>query len=122
MGDGPGFDGAGAAELVARVRQILRPVAAAGATIGYGEVRSSLSVFHLIPKSGPGDLASILRAASEAEEAAGVGLLSAVVVRASGLPGPGWFRLAAQHGRDVSDWEAAWQAERERLLTRLRSS
>ena len=106
-------------DMVHRARAILRAVAAKSHTIGYGELREMLSASYVIPDRGPGDLASVLRAASEAEEAAGVGLVSAVVVGPSGRPGPGWYRLAAIHGREVSDREAAWEAERERLRVRL---
>jgi hypothetical protein len=106
-------------DLVERTRALLRAVAAAGGTIGYEEVRAHLLPFHEIPQTGPGDLAAVLRAASEAEEAAGVGLVSAVVVRPAGRPGGGWFRLAEAHGRDVSDPDVAWRTERERLRRRL---
>ena len=99
------------------VRALLLSTAAAGCTVTYDEVRDLLG--NGVPHRGEGDLASLLRAASEAEEADGVGLISAVVVGRSGLPGPGWFRLAAEHGRDVGDRRAAWEAERNRLRARV---
>jgi hypothetical protein len=83
-------------------------VAGRGETITYDELRSQLGL--------TGDIVPALRALSEAEDDAGRGLLTAVVVRAdTGRPGHGWFRLAAERGRDVTQADAAWQAERARL-------
>jgi hypothetical protein len=91
-----------------QLRERLVEVAAAGDTISYDALRAELGLI--------GDLVPALRALSEAEDDAGRGLLTAVVVRAdTGRPGAGWFRLAAERGRDVSDEDAAWRAERERL-------
>ena len=90
------------------LRDLLVDVAGGGATITYGEVRAALGL--------TGDLAPVLRELSEAEDDAGRGLLTAVVVRDdTGRPGAGWFRLAAERGRDVEDPDAAWHAERARL-------
>ena len=108
---------AGWETLVERSRAVLRAVAAAGTTISYGEFRRRTGAD--LPDRGERDLAALLRAASEAEERAGVGLISAVVVGRSGRPGQGWYRLAADHGRPVSaDPDGAWRAERERLRAR----
>jgi hypothetical protein len=53
---------------------------------------------------------------SAAEDEAGRGLLTAVVVRQDTLrPGLGFFRMAARQGRDVSDPAACWERERERV-------
>jgi hypothetical protein len=94
-----------------RVVELLRELATAGRTITYEELRERLGL--------EGDLVPVLRAVSIAEDEAGRGLLSAVVVQAqSGRPGAGWFRLAAERGRDVSDEDAAWQAERRLLSAR----
>src|SRR4051812_48990303 len=87
-----------------------RLVATAGRreTISYERLREELGL--------SGDLVPALRVLSEAEDDAGRGLLTAVVVRAdTGRPGGGWFRLAASRGRDMADPEATWQAERARL-------
>lgn len=58
----------------------------------------------------------LLGAVSRAEAAAGRGMLSAYVVHAArpdrGLPGPGFFRLAAELGLDITDRRACWQAEK----------
>ena len=90
------------------VRDLLVDVAGRGDTVTYEEVRAETGIV--------GDLVPALRALSEAEADAGRGLLTAVVVRAdTGRPGAGWFRLAADRGRDVTDPESAWMAERARL-------
>ena len=90
------------------LRDRLIEVAGRGATVTYEQLRADLGV--------SGDLVPALRALSEAEDDAGRGLLTAVVVRAdTGRPGAGWFRLAAERGRDVADAETAWQVERARL-------
>ena len=95
-------------ELVDQLRDRLVEVAARGETITYDELRTDLGL--------EGDIVPRLRALSVAEDDAGRGLLTAVVVRDdTGRPGAGWFRLAAERGRDVSDPVGAWQAERTRL-------
>ena len=50
---------------------------------------------------------------SEAENAAGRGMLSVLVVRQDGdkRPGPGFFKLARKLCRDTSDKEAFWVKE-----------
>ena len=102
-------------ELVARTTAVLTAVAAARATVTYAELRDRLDA--PLPERGDHDLAALLRAVSTASDRAGLGLLSAVVVNASGRPGDGWFRLAAAHGRDVGDPDPAWRAELERVWT-----
>jgi hypothetical protein len=90
------------------LRDRLEQVAARGETITYDDLRAELGL--------EGDIVPALRALSEASDDEGRGLVSAVVVRAdTGRPGAGWFRLAAERGRDVTDEDAAWHAERERL-------
>jgi hypothetical protein len=93
---------------MSELRDRLVEVAAARGTITYDQLRAEFDL--------PGDLVPTLRALSEAEDDAGRGLLTAVVVRAdTGRPGTGWTRLAESRGRDVTDPDAAWEAERTRL-------
>ena len=90
------------------LRDLLVAVAGRGETVTYDQLRVDAGL--------TGDVVPVLRALSEAEDDAGRGLLTAVVVRAdTGRPGAGWFRLAAERGRDVSDADEAWRAERDRL-------
>ena len=94
--------------LMQTLRDLLVAVAARGETITYDELRSRLDL--------TGDIVPLLRALSVEEDEAGRGLLTAVVVRAdTGRPGNGWFRLAAERGRDVARADLTWQAERARL-------
>jgi hypothetical protein len=54
---------------------------------------------------------------SSEEDAAGRGMLSVVVVHKSGVmqPGPGFFELATQLGRNTSDIVKCWVAELKRV-------
>lgn len=107
------MDDATWARLQQRVRAILAEVAASRSTITYEDLQARLGT--RIPTGGAHDLAALLRDASVASDDAGRGLVSAVVVRESGRPGGGWFRLAETRGRDVADPDAAWQTELERV-------
>ena len=50
------------------------------------------------------------------QDEAGRGLLTVVVVRRrTGLPGEGFFRLAAERGRDISDPTRLFELERQRV-------
>jgi hypothetical protein len=96
------------AELVDEATVALTAVAAARTTLTYADLRDRLPEPDL-------DLAALLREVSTATDEAGRGLLSAVVVNASGRPGQGWFRLAEARGRDVSEPDRAWRDELERV-------
>lgn len=88
-----------------RLRELLIGHAAALETVTYASIRDTCEI--------QGDLVPILRELAEAEDDAGRGLLTAVVVRAdTGRPGVGWYRLAAARGRDVDDRDVAWHGER----------
>lgn len=97
-------------DVLQSIRTVLVEVAKQRSTITYGELLDRLPL--PVRSAAEGDLAPILRAISVAEDDAGRALLTAVVVRENdGLPGAGWFRLAAERGRDVSDRGVAWAAE-----------
>ncbi len=67
-------------------------------------------------------MAKLLLAISEGRAARGHGLLSALVVgSASGLPGEGFFDLAARHGRR-SDRRTVWENERDRVFQEAQES
>ncbi|MDZ7679164.1 MAG: hypothetical protein U5K29_11490 [Acidimicrobiales bacterium] len=100
-------------DVVEAVAGILLGVARRGTTITYGQLLDALAErdpdLRVLAES---DLAPVLRSVSTREDEAGRGLLTAVVVRqSSGLPGGGFFRLAAERGRAVEDRSAAWSAE-----------
>jgi hypothetical protein len=104
-------------ELHDIIRSVLTAVATADGTISYEDLLDAIG------RQDPGlrdraetDLAPVLRAVSVAEDEAGRGLLTAVVVRpGSGLPGGGFFALAAERGRDVTDRQVAWHHELARV-------
>jgi len=98
-----------------RARAALAGAARSRSVLTYGELAQVLG--DRLPLADGRDLAALLREVSTEEDEAGRGLLSAVVVRAGGdgLPGGGFFRLAASRGRDVADRRAAWRDEVERV-------
>jgi len=100
--------------LRAEIEAVLRAVAWRRATLTYQDLTSALTTARLAPNDPM--LPGLLREISEGEDAAGRGLLTAVVVRRdTGRPGRGFFALAALRGRDLSDETACWQRE----LTRV---
>lgn len=117
--DGPGtvtlvtVDDERWADVLAQARDVLAAVAAARSTISYDALHARIGWD--VPDRGDRDLASVLRTVAIDADDNGEGLLSAVVVRPSGLPGSGWFRLARQRGRDTGDRRRAWRAELERV-------
>lgn len=64
-------------------------------------------------------LFGLLDEISTEEDGAGRGLLSVVVVHKDGdqRPGPGFFQLAKQRGRDTSDVVACWISELQKVYT-----
>jgi hypothetical protein len=101
-------------DLKATARAILHGVAAHRSTITYRELTDRLGVS--LPANDEWSLARLLREVSTEEDEAGRGLLTAVVVRHSGgLPGGGFFRMAAARGRDVDDRQSCWERELERV-------
>lgn len=99
---------------------ILITIARRGQTISYGELVERVASVHL----GANDsrLHAMLAEISRSEDAEGRGLLSSVVVaRQTGIPGPGFFRLASQLGRGTSSRFACWQAEYEHVCRFWRS-
>ncbi|SRR5208337_1843033 len=64
------------------------------------------------------DFHYLLYEISQEEDAAGRGLLSALVVRKNdGRPGQGFWDLAKERGRDVTDKERCWAEEVGKVLT-----
>ena len=104
-------------ELRPVVTDLLAEVARAGDTITYAELLEAIEARDPdLRERAEADLASVLRAVSVAADEAGQGLLTAVVVRSgSGLPGGGFFELAAERGRDVADRPTAWRRELSRV-------
>jgi hypothetical protein len=96
------------------IHSILVETARRRGVINYVALTSRLSAVSLTPSDAT--LAQLLGEISAAEDEAGRGLLTAVVVRRDTLrPGRGFFRMAARQGRDVSEPAESWDSERERV-------
>ena len=85
------------------MRQILIGRAKVRGIIHYGELTGMMKTITLEPWSS--DMAAMLGEISTEEDAAGRRMLSVVVVHKYGdmQPGPGFFELAEELGRDTSD-------------------
>jgi hypothetical protein len=88
-------------------------------TITYSDLTQRISSIAF----GPSDYSFhyLLYEISREEEAAGRGLLSALVVRKEdGLPGQGFFDLAREMGRDVADPVRSWAEEVKMVFAKWR--
>ena len=92
------------------MRRTLAEVASARSTITYGELAARVGQGRLVARSaGLGVLLGEICADEDARR--GI-MLGSVVVRAdTGVPGDGFFRHAAELGRDVGDETAFWRNE-----------
>lgn len=96
------------------IKEILRGVAGKGATITYSDLSGAIKSACVRPDSY--ELRDWLGEVSKTEDAAGRGMLSAVVIRSKeGIPGKGFFRLAKELKRNISDPIACWSKEVDRV-------
>jgi hypothetical protein len=96
-------------EVRAEIRQLLIDVARAKQVITYSELTSMLQTAYLHYHSSM--LARLLvEIGAEEVEAERPVLPALVVTKQTGLPGQGFFKLAAERGYDISDPEAYWRA------------
>jgi len=101
-------------EMRDEMRQVLSEVARNRETITYGELVTRVSGRRMSPRSAA--LSELLGEVCRVEDAERGTMLGSVVVRAdSGMPGGGYFRHAAQMGRNVDDIDAFWRGEVERV-------
>src|ERR1019366_4540937 len=79
--------------------------------IPYSELVEKITTIELEPNSFA--LAAMLGELSSEEDAVGRGMLSVIVVHKEGdmQPGPGFFELAGELGRDTSDILVCWVEE-----------
>ncbi len=100
------------------MRQILIERAKVRGMIPYGELTEMVETITLEPWSV--SLASMLGEISTEEDAAGRGMLTVIVVHKSGdmQPGPGFFELAEELGRDTSDILKCWVEELRKVHAR----
>jgi len=94
-----------------QARQVLIDRARRQHTIAYSELVQHITIFNLDPDSYA--FAAMLEEISRDEDAAGRGMLSVIVVHKDGdtMPGAGFFNLAQELGRDISDKQKSWIAE-----------
>jgi len=83
-------------------------------TTTYSELCEVVTFVHLRPYSFA-MMAFLNEVCAEEDAEHGIMLASLVTRRDTGLPGKGYFRFAASLGRDVSDEEAYWRSEVERI-------
>lgn len=93
------------------IRAIISEFAQNQRLIAYSELVGRVKTVALEPDSYA--LHEMLGEISTEEDIGNRGLLSVVVVHKQGdkKPGAGFFRLAAQLGRDISDTDACWISE-----------
>jgi len=98
-------------EAKSEIRQILVDRAKIRGMIPYSELVDGLKTVKLAPDSYA--LAKMLGEISTAEDKAGRGMLTVIVVHKYGdmQPGPGFFDLAKRLGRDTSDILKCWVEE-----------
>lgn len=84
-------------------------------TITYSDVAQRIETAYLHP--GSYTFLRILSSICKEEEDAGRGMICALVVsKATGIPGGGFFSALAARGRDLSNIEAAWGEECDRVF------
>lgn len=106
-----GFEGAQWDSAKKQAREILVAVARRRGRIAYSELVAQITALHL--EAHDNRLFHFLGEVSSEEDAAGRGMLTAIVVHKSGdmQPGPGFFGLARSLGRNTKDVLACWVTE-----------
>jgi len=97
------------------MREILIERAKVRGMIPYSELVAKIKTISLEPEAYA--LAAMLGEISSEEDAAGRGMLTVIVVHKYGdmQPGPGFFDLAEELGRDTSDILTCWVNELKRV-------
>jgi hypothetical protein len=97
------------------VKAVLINRAKAGDIISYVELTVHVTAIKLEPQSFA--LTTMLREIAAEENAAGRGMLTAIVVYSSGdmQPGPGFFDLAGRLGKNTNDILRCWIKELKRV-------
>jgi hypothetical protein len=96
-------------------RRVLIERAKSRGIIGYAELIANVKTIQL-ERHSPA-LSAMLGEVASLEDAAGRGMLTAVVIHKyrDQLPGPEFYQLAQQLGRDTSDRRKCWSDEAERV-------
>lgn len=92
-------------------KAILQDVARTEGTISYSDLAAKISAVTF--EADDCGFHAFLGEISMEEDDAGHGLMTVLVVHKDGdkMPGPGWFQLAEERGRDVSALLRCWIAE-----------
>jgi hypothetical protein len=83
-------------------------------TTTYSGLCDAVTAIHLRPYSFA-IVAFLNEICTEEDAAHGVMMASLVVRKDTGIPGDGYFRHAGRLGRDISDREAFWRSEAQRV-------
>lgn len=96
-------------------RQAMIEVARRSGVIAYSDLVGKITSIYL--EAHDPRLFHLLGEVSTEEDAAGRGMLTVVVVHKTGdyMPGPGYFELAQELGRDTDDLDACWITELKRV-------
>lgn len=96
-------------------RRVMVNVARRRSLISYSDLVREIKSCALEPHDPRLD--HLLGQIAEAEDEAGRGLLTVVVVHKTGdkIPGPGFFKMAQSRGRDTSDRVEFWISELQRV-------
>lgn len=97
-----------------QAKDFLTSCARRRATTTYSELCAVVDAIHLRPYSFA-IVAFLNEICTEEDAAHGVMMASLVVRKDSGVPGDGYFRHADRLGRDISDREAFWRSEVEKV-------
>lgn len=110
-----GFDSAAWEAAKAEAREVMYSVAEKRRTISYSELVSRIGSVPL--EAHDIRLDHFLGEIAREDDDEGLGLTTAIVVHKTGdgLPGPGFFEMAASQGRVVGDHLAFWTAEMNRV-------
>ena len=110
-----GYDGQTWDDAVGEVRVALVERAQVRGFISYSELAGGIQTMDVDPHSPV--LWELLGDVSTAEDAAGRGMLSVIVVHKDGdmQPGPGFFELSRRLGRDTVNIERCWVDEFKRV-------
>lgn len=112
---GHGFPQAIWEQAKSEATEILISLAKKRGTIPYSELVDKIEAIDLEPHDIR--LGTLLGEISTKEDSEGRGMLSVIVVHKTGdmQPGPGFFELASELGRDTSDIEKCWVEELNRV-------
>ncbi len=97
-----------------RMTSLLAGLAAERVTITYGDIAREIFGDRLSARSG-GLYKMLYEVCAEQDARHGTMLASLVVRKDTGIPGKGYFANAALLGRDVTDPEAYWRSEVEKI-------